>query len=146
MSSTVNDLNREKIRRTLAHLVRGGSPDANAMAEASISTWHKVIAQLTPVIGTRGVDVLFSRSLHITSITFPWIINSGDHGDSSIMLVSIKARLAGHDVDVATEASHKLLLTFTELLTSLIGESLTERLLDPVWVSPSATSQQEIES
>jgi hypothetical protein len=36
---------------------------------------------------------------------------------------------------VAAEASAALLATFTELLATLIGAPLTDRLLDPVWTA-----------
>ena len=48
-----------------------------------------------------------------------------------------------HEPKNATEASCSLLLTFTVLLSSLIGESLTERLLEPAWTPPEHDSEQE---
>ena len=128
MSTAEPDLRRDAIRATLTQRA-GGDPDASAIAEATLNTWHQVAARLAPVIGARGVDVLFSRSLHLTSSAFPWLAITGDHGDSAALLASLKARLAGRETDAATEASHALLVTFTELLATLIGESLTERLL-----------------
>jgi hypothetical protein len=136
---------REAIRRTLANLA-GSAADASAVAEATLSTWHEMAARLAPVIGVQGVDVLFKRSLHLTSTTFPWLAIAGDRGDSAALLASLKTRLAGREKDVAAEASHTLLVTFTELLAALIGESLTERLLGPVWAPPSPASEQETTS
>jgi hypothetical protein len=40
-------------------------------------------------------------------------------------------------------AGTALLVTFTELLVSLIGESLSERLLAPVWAPQLLASAQE---
>jgi hypothetical protein len=96
------------------------------------------------VIGTRGVDILFSRSLHVTSKTFPCLAIAGNYGDSAAPLASVKARIETCELTVATEASYFLLVTFTELLAALIGESLTERLLDPVLAPPPL--EQEIKS
>jgi hypothetical protein len=53
------------------------------------------------------------------------------------------ACLASQHTAAAAEAVYALLLTFTELLATLIGESLTERLLAPVWARPSLPSDQE---
>ena len=50
----------------------GEAPDASAIAEATLNTWRQVAARLAPVIGARGVDALFSRSLHVTSQDLPW--------------------------------------------------------------------------
>jgi len=47
------------------------------------------------------------------------------------------ACLAAQQTAAAAEAAGALLLTFAELLATLIGESLTERLLAPVWARAS---------
>ena len=139
------DIYREAIRRTLTQRA-GDAPDANAVAEAAISTWQKTAAQIAPVIGVGGIDVLFNRSLHLTCIAFPWLTIVGDHRDHAALLANIKAHLASRDTDIAVEAGCTLLVTFTELLISLIGESLVERLLGPVWVPLLPGSEQENKS
>jgi hypothetical protein len=114
----------------------GKPPDANTMAAVVADTWQKVAARLAPVIGARGVDVLFRRALHETSSAYPWIRASADHDDAVAALASLRTRLANQEATVAAEASHALFVEFTELLATLIGESLTERLLGPVWAAP----------
>jgi len=133
---------REEIRRTLAQRA-GDTPGARVVAEATIATWHQVATRLAPVIGVRGVDVLLTRSLYLTANTLPWLAIAGDDRDSSGLLASLGERLAGLEPAAATEASYTLLTTFTGLLASLIGESLTERLLSPVWAPPEPASKQE---
>jgi hypothetical protein len=124
----------------------GKLPDANATSEATAATWRLVEAQLVPVIGTRGLDVLFRRALHQTTTAFPWLAASVDRGGSAGPLPSLMACLATQHTAAAAAAAEALLLTFTELLTTLIGESLTERLLAPAWAPPSLPSQQETAS
>ena len=142
MSTTSNDIHHEAIRRTLAQGA-GEALDANVIAEATLSAWRQVVARLAPVIGAHGVDVLFSRSLHVTSKTFPWLVMVQNGGNSAAQLVSLKACLADRESTAAAEASYALLVNFTELLATLIGTSLTERLLTPVWLPPSPKSEQE---
>ena len=137
-----SDLRREAIRATLAHRA-GDSPDASAVAEATIGTWHQVSARLAPVIGARGVDVLFRRALHLTSTAFPWLATAGEHGDGAGSIANFRARLETRETAAAAEASHALLVTFTELLATLIGSSLTERLLGSIWTPPPPASEQE---
>jgi hypothetical protein len=145
MAITTNrELWREAIRVTLAQRA-GVAPDASAVAEATTSTWSQVAALLTPVIGARGVDVIFRRSLYLTSKAFPWLAFGEEHRDSAALLESLKARLAGRDTDVAAEAGYILMVTFIELLTTLIGESLTERMVSPVWAPPLQPAEQETE-
>jgi hypothetical protein len=142
MSTGNGKLLREVIRTTLTQRA-GPIPDANSTAEATASTWRMMATQLAPVIGTRGLDALFNRALHRTSAVFPWLAVSVDRGGSASPLPSLMVCLTGQHTAVATEASYMLLLTFTELLATLIGESLTTRLLAPVWAAPSLSSGQE---
>jgi hypothetical protein len=102
-----------------------------------------VATQLAPVIGARGFEALFGRALHMTSTTFPWLEVGANRSVGASPLPSLEGCLAGQNPAAAAEASYTLLLTFTELLTTLIGESLTTRLLAPVWASPSLSSAQE---
>jgi hypothetical protein len=141
METGKGNLPRDAIRTGLA--ARVGLPNADATVEASAATWRLVAAQLAPVIGARGLEVLFGRALHLTSATFPWLTVGGERGGSASPLPSLAECLARQDPASAAEASYTLLLTFTELLTTLIGESLTTRLLAPVWARPSLSSAQE---
>ena len=133
------------MRTTLAHRA-GGALDAHAVAEATISTWRQVDSLLAPVIGTQGVDVIFRRALYLTSKSFPWLASGEEYGESAVLLASLKARMEQRCDDDIAEAGYSLLVCFTELLTTLIGEALTERLLAPVWDFPSLSSELEIES
>lgn len=135
-------MDHEAIRRTLMQGA-GETADASAIAEATISTCLQVSARLAPVIGTRGVDALFSRSVNVTSKTFPGLTMAGNDGNGAALLTHIKVCLAGQETAVAAEASYALLVTFTELLATLIGKSLTDRLLAPVWMPRLALSEQE---
>ena len=133
MSTTNHDRHHAAIRGTLAQGA-GEAPDASAIADATLNTWRRMADRLVPVIGARGVDALFSRSLHVTSKTFPWLAMAGNDGSNAALMTDLKARLADQETAAAAEASHALLVNLTELLTTLIGASLTERLLTPVWL------------
>lgn len=133
---------RKAIRRTLEERA-GGASDATMIAEAAVDTWSQIAERLAPVIGTKGVDVLLNRSLHLTSVAFPCLATVGNREDGVDQIAGLRARLAGCNPDITAEASYALLANFTELLTTLIGEPLTWRLLSPVWSSPSTASEQE---
>jgi hypothetical protein len=142
MPKTKNSVYRETVRRTLLNRI-GDSPHATAVAEATLSIWHQVFTRLKPLIGPRGTNVLFGRSLHLTGAAYPWLSMAVDHAESEDLLAGIKTRLEDHEPDVARAASYALLTNFVDLLTTLIGESLTKRLLDPVWAPYPTSSQQE---
>ncbi|MFO7559502.1 MAG: hypothetical protein R6X10_11785 [Desulfobacterales bacterium] len=132
MPTPKSELYREAIRRSL--MSRAGKiPDASVVAETTLNIWQQMSALLTPIIGMRGVDTLFNRSLHLTGKAFPWLAVAEDDEDDTALLVFFKARLAGSGTNDAIEASCALFVTFIELLSALIGESLTRRLLRPVW-------------
>lgn len=114
----------------------GNAPDASVVAEATLNIWHQMDACLAPVIGARGVDVLFRRSLHLTSKAFPSFAIAREHEDNAALLASLKARLAGSQRSDALAVSLALMVSFTELLSILIGKSLTQRLLRPVLALP----------
>jgi hypothetical protein len=50
-------------------------------------------------------------------------------------LESLRTALARQDADEAAAIGGQLLQTFYELLTTLVGASLTERLLRSVWAN-----------
>lgn len=130
---------KDAIRRTLAHRA-GSNTHSGAVAEAAVSTWHQLTVRLTPVIGVRGVDALFRRSLYLVSKDYPWLAIVGNEGGSTSLLASLQRSLAAQEVEIAKEVGASLLLVFTELLTAMIGISVSERLLGPVWVLPKSGS------
>lgn len=142
MPFTDRDLCREAIRRTLRQRA-GDSPDALVIARATAEIWLQMSAQLTPVIGGNGVDAILKRSLYLTSAAFPWLASPDEQIDHESLPVRISMRLAGRDPVAAAQASSSLLITFTELLATLIGNSLTRRLLDPLWAAAPGVVEQE---
>lgn len=142
MPKTSFDQLRDSIHTTLA--LRAGSPcDSHATADAATATWRRIELELTPVIGARGLAVLFNRALQQTSAVFPWLTGGAGREASADPLPRLAACLASQPVTAAAPASAALLLAFVELLTSLIGESLTARLLAPVWAAPSLPAHRE---
>jgi hypothetical protein len=135
-------MNHETIRRTLVQRAGGGA-NANAVANAAISTWHEASARLSPIIGGQGIDVLLRRSLHVAGKTFPALAEPTHEGRNNVLLANLQVRLSACETALAIEASNALLVTFTELMSSLIGESLTERLLAPIWAPSFPASEQK---
>jgi hypothetical protein len=113
------------------------------MAEATVHVCGDVAARLAVVLGERGVGVLFRRSVHLATAQFPWLAMGGEDGPADVVFARLGEVLARQERTVAAEASYALLVTFTELLATLIGESLTETLLSSVWVPASPRSDQE---
>jgi hypothetical protein len=115
---------------------RGKAEGAHALADTAVAIFQEIEARLSPVIGTRGVEVLLGRALHLTSASFPWLDLAPERGDFGAPVSALHQRLAARDAKEAFEGSLALLMTFTELLSTLIGTPLTRRLLTSVWAAP----------
>jgi hypothetical protein len=142
MSSADAEPRREMIRKKLAQCA-GNASDANMIAAAMVALWRQISARLAPVIGARGVDVLFSRTLYLARTSFSSVGVTGDTQLGPASLDSITASLGRQGAGVAESASCEFLYSFTVLLAALIGDSLTDRLLGPVWALALPTSGQE---
>jgi hypothetical protein len=145
MSTAGSEPRREIIRRKLAQSA-GKESDANTIAAAAVAQWLQISARLKPVIGSHGVDVLFSRTLYLAARSYPWLGVAGDRQLGAPSVDIVRARLGRQQAPVAAVAGCEFLFIFTELLATLIGDSLTDRLLDPVWAlaapSPDMESRQ----
>jgi len=134
---------------TLRGLVRGvivapgAPPDSASVASASVRAWTRVVAQLAPIIGPRGVDSLFRRSIQLAQGEFPWLEAGPDVPDGAFPAEAFAGCLGSRNPDAAAEASIELLAAFAELLEVMVGPGLARRLLDPVWRVPSSRASKE---
>ncbi|OPB01031.1 hypothetical protein BFW87_01135 [Pseudomonas fluorescens] len=102
-------------------------------------------AALAPIIGQQGVAALYRRSLHLCVSNHPRLAHTYDSVLATMDLIALKSALVEQNETDALFFGEVLLTTLYELLTTLIGPSLTARLLADVWLpSSSDTSSQEI--
>lgn len=88
---------------------------------------------LSPIIGQAGVDALFKRSLYLTRSAHSCLATVMEDKAHPDELAALQAVLAQQTRAAAVAANVALLQNFQDLLAFLIGLSLTERLLRPVW-------------
>ena len=106
--------------------------------------WEQIDDALTPILGQRGVAALYARSLHLTATSYPWLAAPDESDPPAVGPVALKSALARRSSAVAVAGASAFLQTFHELLASLVGASLTERLLRPVWpITSSGPSAQD---
>ena len=109
------------------------SPDQLAASVAIACTG--IEAALAPIIGKRGMTALFNRSLHVTGQTYPWLADVIVRNQTAMDVESLRTALACRTSAEASAYGLLLLKTVTDLLASLVGPSLTERLLRSVTTS-----------
>ncbi|MGP0016907.1 hypothetical protein [Pseudomonas sp.] len=140
--STLSEESR-RIVASLAHRV-GPNADIEKITHAIISTLQDMGAALTGIIGQQGVAALYRRSLHLCTSTHPRLAGTYDSVQAAMDLTALSSVLAEQSEADALFFGEVLLTTYYELLTTLIGPSLTARLLSSVWEpSLSDTPSQE---
>lgn len=134
-----NDMSSPQRRRIAAALVRraGPSADASQLADAAVALWRDIDTVLTPVIGTRGLAALQGRSLHLASYEFGWLKELQDHRVRTEIEYDLPQRIfMAQPMPESQAAASATFLCFHDLLASMVGPSLTARLLDAIWDNP----------
>jgi len=140
--STLSEESRQ-IVASLAHRV-GPNADIAQIAQAIVSTMQNMDAALAPIIGQQGVVALYRRSLHLCISTHPRLAGTYDSLQAAMDLTVLTSILVQQSEADALFFGETLLTTLYELLSTLIGPSLTARLLRGVWEpSLSDTPSQE---
>jgi hypothetical protein len=124
----------ERARRLLAH--EGASADATTAAGR---VYDKLHAQMAPLVGDAGVQLLFVRSAKLARGEFARLT------EVSIPEASTKLRetLQAQDPALATESAVALFGTFFALITTFIGERLTIQVLRTAWPTFEETAPRE---
>lgn len=128
-----------QISTALVHRV-GGDATAPQIAAAMVAIWHEIDDALTPILGKGGVAALYKRTLYLTGTAHPWLALRREDLSTGVDLAALKAVLSQQASAAAAAGGNDFLQTFHMLLTSLVGPSLTERLLRSVWARPSSGS------
>ena len=106
--------------------------DAGRIADLAALTWRDIDAALSPIIGQRGVAALYKRSLHLTRACYPWLATVYESTLQDGDFTALQTALSQQTSSAAAAGNSTLLRTFYDLLSNLIGQSLTERLLKSV--------------
>jgi len=103
------------------------------VAQVSIDLWQRLASELVSIIGEGGFQSLFSRSVQLTSLAYPWIAPVHVWLPAKAQFPDLQASLAEHEFIEASEASVSLLVTFSDVLAALIGDTLTNSILTSAW-------------
>lgn len=141
------DQSKEDASSDVAALLAGALSEgasSRRVAEMVASAFRGMDQALVPIIGQRGLAALYKRSVHLAGQTHPWLPSSREGVHPAMDVTALTSELSQQTAAAAAAAGGQLLQTFCELLISLIGPSLTDRLLRPVWATlMSGASAQE---
>ena len=119
--------------------------DVQHISAAIVSTWHDIDKALSPVLGHRGVAALYRRCLNLCSEAHPWLLAAQTAALAELDTSPLAAALLQQTPAAAGQAGTALFAQLHELLCSLVGPSLTDRLLNTVWAhSSGAAPEQEL--
>jgi len=120
-----------RIQSSLAKRAAAGW-NTESIAAMVVSIWCDIDAALAPIIGHRGVAALFHRTLHLLRHDYPWLTASSASLADPMNFAALQPTLLQQTSENVVAANGALLEKYLEQLASLIGESLTERLLHAV--------------
>lgn len=114
-----------------------------AIAACTVELWTAAAQALVPIIGQRGMAALYERSVHLAAAQHRWLDQAlgVDGGPPDFSPLATAA--SEQSPDDAIAAITTLFATFDRLLVTLIGASLTKRLLQPIWDVPSAGATRQ---
>jgi hypothetical protein len=114
--------------------------DVGQVADTILTVWQEIDRALGPIVGDRGVAAMYNRSLKLTAVAHPWLASASPDMLAAVDLPALKAALLQQTAAQAAAGGSALFETFRELLASLVGAALTERLLRSVWTPSSGAS------
>ncbi len=106
-----------------------GDDDSLRIANHAVVRWRAILAALSPIVGVHGVAALYRRTLFQARGAHAWLEVPPEA--DGMDLDHLRNQLARRSPDEAEAASAHAFLLFRDLLASLIGISLVERLLPP---------------
>lgn len=114
----------------------GDSATAAHAAGVMDQLLRQVDDALTPVIGQRGVALLYRRALLLNVPAYPWMAAAEPATSHLLDFAPLRAVFEQQPSDAAVAGGSALLQSFYDLLSSLVGIALTEQLLRCVWANP----------
>jgi hypothetical protein len=103
------------------------------VADGAIDLWEQMATQIISIVGEGGFNTLFARSVFLAQATFPWLAAISKPAKADPRVADLKSSLEGQTPMQATQANILLLTTFTDILSSIIGEELTINILRSAW-------------
>jgi len=125
------DKNHDKRQQLIFDLLRPGRDAAGGIDP--VRPWKRLAAHLNPLIGETGFTALYGRAIRLMQSHYPWLAGEQSMRSTDSLFTNLASQLSSVNATLAAEANLALLDTFSKLLSGLIGEALTIRLLNSAW-------------
>lgn len=125
-----DDKRQQLIREVLEPTADSGCVGGFARA---MGAWRRLAAHLCPLVGEAGFCALYGRAVRLSALGEAWLAAPLGVRSIEVLFATHEQNLAAVDPAQADAANAALLETFTRLLSGLIGEALTARLLNTAW-------------
>jgi hypothetical protein len=100
---------------------------------AAINLWEQMASEVISIVGEGGFNSLYARSLFLSQSTFPWLAAASLSAQTDSRFAELKTSFAAQTPAYVNEANTLLLITFTDIMASIIGEQLTMGILRSAW-------------
>jgi hypothetical protein len=124
-----SDLLRHQVIKSLIPL------ETEKVADAAINLWEQMATQIISIVGEGGFNSLYGRNVFLTQSKIPWLAAASLLPQTDHRFTNLRLTLEVQTPTQAREANSLLLITFTDILASLIGEELTSSILRSAWGS-----------
>lgn len=125
----------DAMRQKLIDEVLAAPPDGDGMRyQVALRAWERLAGHLSPLIGEAALCAMVARARHLS---FPAMPASRDLRSSAQLLEGLATQLAAMEAQAADTFNRTMLESFTRLLSGLIGEALTVRLMNTAWAERS---------
>ncbi|MEO8598976.1 MAG: hypothetical protein ABI656_04015 [bacterium] len=113
------------------------------VSDTAVVLWGQIAVHIISIIGEGGFNSLYARSVFLTQSTYPWLADGTLATQADHQFAELK-RCLEIKPEEARAANCLLLITFTDILASLIGEQLTSNILRSAWgMEPSNSAVEE---
>ncbi|SMH64231.1 conserved protein of unknown function [Acidithiobacillus ferrivorans] len=107
-------------------------PDEKVV-EVAMQLWVKMSVEIVTIIGLDGFNALYQRSVILAEAKSPWQ-ESDTKEMQSYDIITLLKHADGTQTPTQIRSINCLLLTtFSDILSSLIGDQLTSRILEVAW-------------
>jgi hypothetical protein len=133
-----SDLPRHQIIETLM------AQHTENVAGGAIDLWELMATQIISIVGAGGFSSLYMRSVFLAHSAYPWLAECSLSSQADARFATLRMCFEGQKPAQVSAANSLLLITFTDILASLIGEGLTTSILRSAWgnVAPNRAGKE----